>query len=184
MSQNPGQSGQSAQGGGGAKSGGEETVHHVSRRKKQGLPPARMQLNLTSMIDVIFQLLIYFVVTANFMLDEGVLVAKMPQGTGKSSEEQVEPPPQKLEIRLTSSGATGVNINVGGATRLSNFTALSQELVNLQFDPEAGRTGGMYKPDNPVIIKPSRDVRWKHVVNAFNAAVAARYSNVAFAQAQ
>jgi len=76
-----------------------------------------------------------------------------------------------------------VNINVGGASRITNFSALSQELVSLQHDPSRGRNG-IYKPDNPVIIKPGREVRWQHVVNTFNAAVSARYSNVAFAQAQ
>jgi len=95
VSQNPSQSGSGDASSGG---GGDQTVHHISRRKKQGVAPARMQLNLTSMIDVIFQLLIYFVVTANFMLDEGVLVAKMPQGTGKSDEQQIEPPPEKRPV--------------------------------------------------------------------------------------
>ena len=180
MSQNPGDSSKPTQA---AAETGDETVHHVSRRKKQGLAPARMQLNLTSMIDVIFQLLIYFVVTANFMLDEGVLTAKMPQGTGESQQEIDEPPPQKLNIQLTSVGARGVNINVGGAARMNTFTELTEELVRLQYDPERGRRGD-YKPDNPVIIKPGGEVRWQHVVNAFNAAVTARYSNVAFAQAQ
>ena len=161
----------------------EPTVHHKSARKRRGRPPAKMTLNLTSMIDVIFQLLIYFVVTANFMLDEGVLTAKMPQGSGKPTQAKLEPPPRPLNIELVSAGSAGVQINVAGAARITNFTELSQQLVALQYDPERGRRGA-YKPDNPVIIKPAGQVRWQHVVNAFNAAIKARYSNVSFAQSQ
>ncbi|MEM9296657.1 MAG: hypothetical protein AAGA57_12730, partial [Planctomycetota bacterium] len=43
-------------------------------RRRRG-PAGGFELGLTSMIDVIFQLLIYFVVTANFMIGEGVLDA-------------------------------------------------------------------------------------------------------------
>jgi len=159
----------------------EPTVHHVSNRKRRDIEPASMQLNLTSMIDVIFLLLIYFVVTASFAVGEGTITAKLPQGTGDPSTSP-KPPERPLEITLTSAGASGYRIQVPGSVP-GTFTELQQVLVNLQHDPERGRSG-VYKPDNPVIIKPGGQVRWIHVVNAFNAAVAARYSNVSFAQAQ
>ena len=46
-----------------------ETVHHVPLRRKRRRSPGVGQLNLTAMIDVIFLLLIFFVVTSNFQLD-------------------------------------------------------------------------------------------------------------------
>lgn len=162
---------------------GDATVHPVARRKKKGAPAARMQLNLTAMLDVIFLLLIYFVITANFVLDEGVLTARMPRGTGEAPQDQIEPPPQRLEIELIPVDDYRVNINVAGADRITTFTQLAEVLVGLQYDPERGLQG-VYPPDNPVVIKPGGDVRWQHVVNAFSAAIKARYSNVAFSQAQ
>lgn len=166
-----------------SQSGGERDGDAAARRKRQALPPARMGINLTSMLDVIFLLLIYFVITADFVIDEGVLTARMPRGTGETPEQQLEPPPQKLNIELTSLGATGVSINVGGTQRVSSFTELAETLTGLQHDPERGLQG-VYPPDNPVVIKPAGEVRWQHVVNAFNAAIKARYSNVAFSEAQ
>lgn len=158
----------------------EPIVPHVSQRKKRGLPPARMQLQLTSMIDVIFQLLIYFIVTASFTLGEGVITAKLPQGGAAPST--TKPPDKPLNITLTAAGTSGVSINVGGVQRVDNFSQLIAVLERLQYDPDRLRNG-VYKPDNPILIKPAGQVRWQHVVNAFNSAVAARYSNVSFAQA-
>ena len=44
-------------------------------RSRESLEPPKITLNLTAMIDVIFLLLIYFVVTANFTPGEGILTA-------------------------------------------------------------------------------------------------------------
>lgn len=139
------------------------------------------------MIDVIFQLLIYFVVTASFMIDEGVLTAKLPQGSG-SPVAADELPPEKINIRLTADPAddTLVRIERGSTNnpvRYASFNALASDLDRLRYDPEVGQAGGIYEPDNPVIIAPQGTVRWQHVVNAFNAAVAAQYTNVSFAEA-
>lgn len=166
----------------------EETVHHVSqrqkRRKQRGVGGANMNLNLTAMIDVVFQLLIYFVVTSSFAVGEGVITAKLPTGPGNPQTSK-KPPERPLTIVVNSAGAIGTSYRVyiqGLAGRPNNFKELAETLIQLQFDPQRGLNGA-YKPDNPVIIKPDGTVRWQHVVNAFNAAVKARYSNVAFAQA-
>ena len=167
----------------------DPTVHHRSTRQRRGRRPAQVgELNLTSMIDVIFQLLIYFVVTASFMLNEGVLTAKLPQGSG-SPVAADELPPEKINVRLTADPAddTLVQIERGSTNnpvRYESFGELAADLDRLRYDPEIGQAGGIYNPDNPVIIEPQGTVRWQHVVNAFNAAVAAQYTNVSFAEAK
>ncbi len=167
----------------------DETVHHQSQRQKRrgrviggGNP---MELNLTSMIDVVFQLLIYFIVTSSFAIGEGVITVKLPTGPGTPQQSQ-KPPEQPLKIVVNSAGAIGTGYRVyieGLAGRPANFKELAETLIQLQYDPSRGLNGA-YKPDNPVIIRPETSVRWQHVVNAFNAAVKARYSNVSFAQAK
>ena len=165
----------------------EEAVHHISqrRKRKKGVGGDSMQLNLTSMIDVVFQLLIYFVVTSSFAVGEGVITAKLPTGPGDPTQSK-KPPDRPLKIIVNSAGAIGADYRVyieGLAGRPNSFRELSETLIQLQYDPQRGLNGA-YKPDNPVIIKPDGSVRWQHVVNAFNATVKARYSNVSFAQAQ
>ena len=154
----------------------EPSVHHESARKRRGPKPASMQLNLTSMIDVIFQLLIYFVVTASFTQDEGVLAAKMPQREGSSQDDI---PPQELVIQIQAAGTDYVLSIEGDPSTVRHFNDLRQRLEAMRFDPSTGT--GSIKADDPVKIRPEGRVRWQHVVNAFNTAVAAEYTDVGFA---
>lgn len=167
-----------------ADSGGVPTVHHVPARKRRGVRESRMTVNLGPMIDVIFNLLIYFVVTASFSVEEGVLTLKLPQGSG-APEQSLAPPDQPLEITLRSAQARigpGVAIVLQNQPFRGDFGELAAQLTSMQFNDH--NPAGLYKADNPVLIRPEGEVRWQYVVDAFNAAVAARYTNVSFAQAQ
>lgn len=160
----------------------EEGVEHTSRRRSS-VHDKPGSLNLTSMIDVVFQLLIYFVVTASFAQGEGIIIAKLPQSGGAASAE-VEPPKQPLKIILTSTGMSAYRINLEGYPAApADFEQLGGLLEQLRHDPSRGLTGP-YKDDNPIIIQPDGKTRWQHVVNAFNSTVAARYKNVSFSQAK
>lgn len=159
----------------------DEPVHHVPRRKKRRGRAVVGQLNLTSMIDVIFLLLIFFVVTANFRIEEGVLTATLPRGLGQPPPAATLPP-QKVTITLTSGSDDTLVVIRRGATRYPGFGELREDLDQLRYDPDAGRHNGLFKPDNPIIIEPAGGVRWQHVVDAFNACLAAKYTNVSFAK--
>ncbi len=56
-------------------------------RKKR--PPYQIQMPLTSLIDIIFMLLIYFLLTTNFMVDEGIKI-KLPQAKAAAPQTQQE----------------------------------------------------------------------------------------------
>lgn len=161
-------------------------VHHKSVRSRRERPPVNMVLNVTPVLDVIFLLLIYFVITANFAIGEGVVVAKLPEGTGPAPVNPLKRE-KKLFIRISSSGSSGdptgyvIDVRNAGGRAPKNFKQLKVILDELQLHDR--NESGTFKPDDPVIIKPARDVRWQHVVNAFNAAMAARYSNIRFSPA-
>ena len=151
-------------------------------QRRRDRHPARIQLNFTSMIDVVFLLLIYFITTVSFAVDEGVLSTKLPRGTGEASA--ADPPQRPLRILLTAVGVTGFRIEVEGLREFpTSFTALANILKGIQHDPPNGRHGA-YKPDNPVVIRPDVNVRWQHALNAFNAVLGAGYQRVNFAQAR
>ena len=156
----------------------EQVDHHIPARKSRDMKPASFTLNMTSMIDVVFQLLIYFVITASFVMGEGVITANFPSGSGPSQPDPLDPK-QPIRITLSSRGESGYRLDVDRApTAPSTFGELAKMLEGMQ----VGK-GGFFEADNPVVIAPSGDVRWQHVVNAFNAAVRARYKNIAFSQA-
>jgi len=150
----------------------EPTVHHVSqrkKRKKKGVGGDEIELQLTSMIDVIFQLLIYFVITANFMIDEGTILATLPGNAAPNEDPPpVLDPPINIDMTSADDGVTYTltvdNKRVDGVTQLYSYLK-SQNL------PE----------DQQVQIKPQGEVRWQHVVNVFNACVRAELSEIGFA---
>lgn len=161
-----------------------ETVHHTgarARRKRAARGPAEVgALNLTSMIDVIFQLLIYFVVTASFMVNEGVLSAKLPQGAAAAATDD-ELPPEEIIIKLTSGDDPGLVAIERGAFVYATFAELESDLNRQRYDPDIGQIDGLYPADSPVVIQADGKARWQHLVAAFNAAVGAKYTNVRFA---
>lgn len=151
----------------------EQIVHHVSQRKKRkkGVGGDQMELQLTSMIDVIFQLLIYFVITANFMIDEGTILATLP---GNAAENDTPPPPTTpLLIELTSAD--------DGVTYTLRANGQQIDGVGQLYGYLQNRLGSGMSPEDPVEIKPNGDVRWQHVVNVFNACVRADLESVGFA---
>ena len=161
---------------------GAVTIHHKSRRAGRPVAPVKMTLNLTSMIDVIFLLLIYFVITAVFTPGEGIITAKLPHGTG--TPEALKPLEQPIRVVVSAAGTTAYRLEIDGYGAPADFRQLYEQLLGLQYDPSRDRIDGTHKPSDPIIIEPNAKVRWQHVVNAFNAAVRARYTNIQFAQAQ
>ena len=152
----------------------EKIVHHVSTRKKRkkGVGGEDMQLQMTSMIDVVFLLLIYFVITANFTIDEGTLLATMPGNSAQDRPDQDLDPPTNIDLTSADDGVTYAIVVKG--QRIDNATQLAAYLT--------GRVkGGQMKADDVVQIKPQGVVRWQHVVNVFNACVSAELENVGFA---
>lgn len=163
---------------------GTETVHHESARDKRRKREVTKvsQLNLTSMLDVCFQLLIFFILTASFAVGEGILPADLPSGQA-SKPNPDDPPEQPINIRLKSLGGQDVTIQIDGlAEPPRNFEELFKQLNTWRYDASSNPTGP-YAPDNPIIIHPESSVIWGHVVNTFNAAIRAKFQNVHFAQA-
>ena len=58
----------------------------VHRKKR---PRYQIQAPLTSLIDIVFMLLIYFLLTTNFMVDEGIKI-KLPRASAAAPQTQRE----------------------------------------------------------------------------------------------
>ncbi len=158
----------------------DETIHHVSPRKRRGRPAPDMQLRMTSMIDVIFLLLIYFVVTASFVSDEGVLTTKLPEG--ESSETvTLDADQDTLWIELSAPDDDPYDLSITVDTvEMASFQDALAELITLQDDPANNRMG-YFAPDAPVRIDAVGSVRWQYLFETMNTAIAAGYTNVSFA---
>jgi len=149
----------------------------ISRR---GRP--RLSLNLTPMIDVVFQLLIYFLVSTNFALGEQVYRVDLPnREEGASDPFAFDEDPLRIELVSAGPPESGlVAIRLEGPwPRPADFEALYEFLESRRLDVD--RPAGLFAADHPILVDPGPAVRWDRTVDAFNAAVRAGYTNVGFA---
>jgi biopolymer transport protein ExbD len=83
------------------------------RIRSLGTPPEKIQLQMTPMIDVVFQLLVFFIMSFRIVLPEGDFNIKMPRNT--PSEAVPDPnqlPPIKVHLTSDDQGQlTDIRLN-------------------------------------------------------------------------
>jgi len=120
----------------------------MNLRPSQGEEP---ELNLTSLIDVVLLLLIFFMVSTTF-IDESRIELQLPQASTQAPPEVAKDP---IEITITASGEYRVN----GKTLLNNSPAtLSAAVSKLAGE---GR-------DNPITIRADARTTHQSVVTAMD----------------
>lgn len=130
--------------------------------------------NLAPMVDIIMVILVFFMLGASFrVLVEGFLKTDLDPRSGPGAGEAVQINPL-VKVALESlAGGDAVNVWVMGENMgPEGFAALRDFL-------DAKRRQGA-DPASPVVIAAQPSVKWKYVVSAMDAAVAARFENVQF----
>jgi len=128
----------------------------VHRKKR---PPYQIQAPLTSLIDIVFMLLIYFLLTTNFMVEEGIKI-KLPQaGAGAP---QIK---QEITVFIDKTGQAFMGEKPLSLSQL--FTQLKQMI-------------GQDK-DRMVIIKADRSLILNKAVKVMDMAKAAGASRLSLA---
>ena len=118
---------------------------------KKKRPRYEIQAPLTSLIDIVFMLLIYFLLTTNFMVDEGIKI-KLPQAKAAAPQVQTE-----ITVYVDKTGQAYINETKIGQDRL--FKHL-KELIGTE-------------RDKLVIIKADRGVVLNKAVKVMDLAKAA-----------
>lgn len=114
-------------------------------------PRPQVHAPLTALIDIVFLLLIYFLLTTNFLVDEGIKV-KLPQARASA--------PQTEEV-IT------VIVDSGGKAFLDERPIALERL----FDELRARIGG--SQDKLVVVRADRTVVLNHAVRVMDIAKAA-----------
>jgi len=81
-------------------------------RRRASHDDDKIELQMTPMIDIVFQLLVFFIMTFKIITQEGDFNVKMPlaANTGMSVDPSV--PPMKLRLTANSEGElTGIRLN-------------------------------------------------------------------------
>ena len=159
---------------------GEESTHYVSQRKQRGQAKKQLQPPLTPMIDVTFQLLIFFLVTTTFRPPEGQIPGAVPStGMGRPTEALPELPQIKIMVAAANVETEKptfqiIELNV----LLEGPDALYSWLV------EQAKAGESATKNTDVVIDPAGTAVWGHTVEAYNQAIRAGFEKVAFAPLQ
>ena len=111
----------------------------------------QLQAPLTSLIDIVFLLLIYFLLTTNFMVDEGIKI-KLPKASATSPQTQ-------KEITIV--------VDKAGRAFLENQEVPLNELFSVLKGHLQGREDGL------VVIKADRSVVLNKAVRVMDVAKAA-----------
>lgn len=118
---------------------------HKKRKRYQ------IQAPLTSLIDIVFMLLIYFLLTTNFMIDEGIKI-KLPQAKAAAPQTQ-----QEITVYVDRQGRA--------------YLANSEISLNKLFKELKQRIGK--EQDKLVVIKADRAVILNKIVSVMDLAKAA-----------
>lgn len=155
-------------------------IHTNPKRRYRG--ETRLSLNLTAMIDVVFLLLIYFVVATDFKLGEEVYRLDLPpRGSAETIQDPFELDEEPLRIHVQSTGLThrAYSLRLDGPyDQPGSFDDLTEFLQQRQINEQS--TGGLFPPDHPIVVQPSSATPWEHAVAAFNAIARAQYTNITF----
>jgi biopolymer transport protein ExbD len=123
-------------------------------------------VNLTPMIDVVFLLLLFFMVSTSF-IRESSLKVDLPEATGEAMAEQIEP----IDIIINSAGIFTIN-----QTELLDN---SREAVS-----EALKTAVGEQTDPHIVISADADTDYQNIVTAMDTAQALGYSRLTLATRQ
>ena len=138
-------------------------------RKKAEIEEVPMEL--TPMIDVVFLLLIFFIVTIKFKVLEGKLETELPKDVGVNAGE-VEELLEKIEIdiRKDPTGEWGLATYINGVKMpsLANLEARLREYKRLN-------------PEQKATLYPNTDVNYEQVVKVVDRCLAADLTDLTFA---
>ena len=128
------------------------------RRNRSKAP----QLALTSMLDVIFLLLCFFVTVSVFSQWESEITIKLPSATTAEEPDRL---PGEIIVNLDKAGKVTVN---GKTLGLKNLESRLAKVAK-------------FYPDQAVLIRADKDVRYELLVDVIDTCRAANVWNFSFA---
>jgi biopolymer transport protein ExbD len=146
------------------------TQEHIRRKRKNDPPSLRYVPNVVPLIDVLFLLLLFFLLNSHFRQAEGDIPGSLPSA----------------QLRLAGGilKETVLTIRPVGLDRLRAVYEIDDGLpieeAGELFNQLQARKAGLASEESPLVLSPVGDVRWKFVVEAYNQAYRAKFRNITF----
>ena len=137
-----------------------------------------MQLSIVPLIDVVFLLLVFFLLTASFRPQEGFLPTRLPQQSASAEPSELEPVP----IRVVTMPNGDCQVQIGSLDPIlisvdapaEGFLNVKNAIHNLFM--QQGRTA-----ENPIKLIPTVQTKWDHVVKTYHCLWQLNLTKVIFA---
>ncbi len=123
----------------------------------------RIALDMTSMIDVVFLLLVFFVMTFKIVIPEGDFSIKMPPAAPSQPLDVDPPEPIRIRMRANEDG-TLAGMYYGDDPLGTSFRELRGRVLR-----EVTRRGGPDKADIDIELAPADNLHYGHVMEAITA---------------
>lgn len=121
----------------------------------------KIELQMTPMIDIVFQLLVFFIMTFKIVTQEGDFNIKMPLSNPQQGQVEPDLPPLKVRLQADASGMlNGIYLH---DQPLASFDELHQEVLDLV----GGDTS--LAEDAEVEFKCDFDLNYEYVIQAITA---------------
>ncbi len=123
-------------------------------------------MDMTPMIDVTFQLLIFFMCSLNFKIEEGMLMSHLPKDQGVFSVAVKSNPYEQIRIQLIKSGPdTVVLADSYKFSESDKYQRLYQHIQSVL--SKLAESGGKESTIS-VVIEPEIDVGFQDVISTLN----------------
>ena len=138
--------------------------------------------NMTPLVDVVMVILIFMMLVSQFVGAEHFLTSNLPISQSGSGGAEVPPgfiPDEPLDIRVDPRATSDGFVASAGQIRVdNNQDVLTQQLIRMRKQLNAAG-----KPTNQIQVKinPGRNVKYKHLIAVYEAALRADFEKVAFA---
>jgi len=140
--------------------------------------PVPIGLNVASMIDVVFLLLMYFMVATDFSPAEETFRMDLPDRHIGSDSFSLKDHPLQVEVLAAGARSHPIFTIPGWGSPTGSVDSLRTQLTDLLGTGEHADSRAKFTSDHPVEILVSPGAGWGWAVEAFNAAVAAGFTSV------
>ena len=125
----------------------------------------KIELQMTPMIDIVFQLLVFFIMTFKIVSQEGDFNIKMPLAApAAGAPDDLQLPPMKVRLRAGGGGVlAGMSLNDKG---VGTMEALRLEIIGVVGDD---RGPGSIQETAEVELDCDYGLRYEHVIQAITA---------------
>ena len=131
--------------------------------------PEEITLNMTAMIDIVFQLLVFFIMTFKVVALEGDFNVRMPLASTEQNESMETDFPELIDVQLTAGTNGGINSIIVNSDQTFSGDDMYAQLTKLVEEKIAGAGDPEKAKETEVEFDIDRELKYQWTVKAIEA---------------